>query len=168
MRRQSGYAYLFLLYLLVILSLSGLAMATLGHYERVRSDEQELLRIGNEFRSALKSYHQASVPRVFPASIEDLIADERDGKTRRHLRKRYFDPITRTQEWGVVMRQGRIVAIHSLSDKQPFKIAGFPPADSAFNGSERYSDWVFAAVALEPQDGSPKGPPGPSQRAADR
>lgn len=164
MRRQEGYAYLFLLYLLVVLSLSGLAMATLVHYERVRSDEQELLRIGNEFRAALKSYHQASVPRVFPASIDDLIADERNGKTRRHLRKRYFDPITRTQEWGVVIRQGRIVAVHSLSGRQPFKVAGFTAADSAFNGAERYSDWVFAAVVLERRTGAPVS----SQPAAER
>jgi type II secretory pathway pseudopilin PulG len=164
MRRQSGYAYLFLLYLLVILSLSGLATATLWHYERVRTDEQELLRIGNEFRNALKSYHQSGTPRVFPTSIDDLLADERGGRTMRHLRKRYFDPMTRAQEWGVVLRQGRIVAIHSLSDGQPFKVAGFSPQDSAFNGSERYSDWIFSAVALE----RPGAVPEPSKRTADR
>ncbi|HEY1137607.1 MAG TPA: hypothetical protein VGE64_08970 [Xanthomonadaceae bacterium] len=164
MGRQNGYVYLFLLYLLVILSLSGLAMATLWHYERVRSDEQELLRIGNEFRTALKSYHQAREPRVFPTTIEDLLADDRDGKTKRHLRKRYFDPMTRTQEWGVVLRQGRIVAIHSLSDRQPLKVAGFSLLDSAFKGSERYSEWIFSAVALERGEGAPES----SERAADR
>jgi type II secretory pathway pseudopilin PulG len=165
MRRQSGFAYLFLLFALMVLAISALAIGSLQYYARIRSDEAELLRIGSEFRHALASYRDAHMSHAYPVSLEELLLDQRSGVDRRHLRKLYFDPVTRSQEWGLVVEQGRIVGIHSLSDRTPLKVAGFDPEDADFEGAEHYADWVFrssaAAIPLE------VGPPR-SQGAAGR
>lgn len=151
MRRQTGVAYLFLLFFLALLAISALAVASLQHYSRIRSDEAELLRVGAEFRRALVKYRDAHPSRSFPLSIEDLLLDQRSGVVKRHLRKLYFDPITRSQEWGLTMAQGRIVGFHSLSDRQPLKISGFDPEDSAFEGAESYAAWTFLATPVRPE-----------------
>lgn len=152
MTAARGYAYLYLLFLLVLLSIATTAAATVQYYETRRQEEQELLRIGREFRAALISYRSSRPERVFPRSIDELLADTRSAPMR-HLRRRYFDPITRSQEWGLLTQAGQIVGVHSLSDRKPLKQAGFEPEESAFEGSAHYSDWAFAAV--EPElDGS--------------
>ena len=143
MERQRGFAYLFLLFVLFLLSLSALAVASLQHYARIRSDEAELLRIGAEYRGALAAYRDAHPSRAYPAALEDLLLDERLGDGKRHMRKIYVDPVTRSREWGLVREEGRIVGVHSLSERRPFKVAGFDPEDSAFEGAGRYADWVF-------------------------
>jgi len=148
MRRHSGFAYLFLLFFVALLAITALAMGTVQYYEKTRSDEAELLRIGAEFRAALASYHNGIEPHEFPASLDQLLTDQRSPSTRRHLRKIYFDPITRTQEWGLVIENGRIVGIHSLSEREPLKISGFDPDDAGFEGAKHYSDWVFRADQL--------------------
>lgn len=145
MRRQSGFAYLFLLFVLALLVISSLAIGSLQHYARIRSDEAELLRIGAEFRRALSSYRDAATPHVFPKSMDELLLDQRSGTNKRHLRKVYVDPITSRGEWGLVMEHGRIVGIHSLSERVPMKISGFGRENSEFEGVERYSEWVFRA-----------------------
>jgi type II secretory pathway pseudopilin PulG len=163
MRGQSGFAYLFLLFALAVLAITTLAVGSLQYYARVRSDEAELLRIGSEFRRALASYRDAYASHAYPATLDDMLLDERTGVPRRHLRKVYFDPITRTQEWGLVMEQGRIVGIHSLSERAPLKVAGFDQEDSDFDGARRYCDWVFRVAP--PAD---SGRMGELKRAAGR
>lgn len=164
MARELGFAYLFLLFLLALLAISALAVGSLQHYARVRSNEAELLRIGAEFRRGLASYHDAAMPSVYPRTLEDLLLDQRAGSDERHLRKIYVDPVTGRREWGLVIEQGRIVGIHSLSERSPMKVAGFDPESAAFEGAERYSDWVFRVGY--PSSGEPLPDAGPSQRAA--
>lgn len=148
MGRQSGFAYLFLLFVLLLLAVSVLALGSMEYHARVRSNETELLRIGSEYRRALRSYHEAVVPHVYPRSIDELLLDRRGGMTRRHLRKLYADPVTGELEWGMVLDQGAIIGFHSLSGRQPMKVAGFAPEDIDFEGAESYSDWVFSPVQL--------------------
>lgn len=147
MQRPRGFAYLFLLFVLFLLSLSALAVASLQHYARLRSDEAELLRIGAEYRHALAGYRDAHPSHAYPASLDELLLDQRLGTDRRHLRKVYIDPVTRSREWGLVREQERIVGIHSLSGRRPLKVAGFDPVDSGFEGAERYAEWVFRPEA---------------------
>lgn len=154
MRRHAGFTYLFMLYTLAIASVATLAVASLQHLAQVRSDEAELLRIGAEFRQALARYRDGHPSRAYPATLDELLLDERSGVARRHLRKVYHDPITRTPEWGLVIEQGRITGVHSLSGRAPFKVAGFDPEDQEFNGAATYADWVFRVLpASEPLRG---------------
>ncbi|MBB3176031.1 type II secretion system protein [Variovorax sp. Sphag1AA] len=84
-----------------------------------------------------------SDPLSYPATLEDLLKDDRFPGIRRHLRKIFVDPMTGKAEWGLVKVSGRIVGIHSLSTKVPIKLAGFEGEDHAFNGARSYASWVF-------------------------
>lgn len=148
MRKQSGFTYLLILFLIVILAISMLVAGTLEHYAKVRSDEAELLRIGAEFRQGLARYRNSVEPRTFPTSLDELVLDRRSGVLRRHLRKIYVDPISRTRDWGVVLEGGQIVGVYSKSQRRPMKVAGFDPEDSALEGSEHYSDWIFTPLRV--------------------
>jgi len=150
MNRQLGFTYLLLLFMVALLAISLLAIGTLEHYAHVRSDETELLRIGAQFRHAIASYHNAVEPRTYPVSLDDLLLDRRNGVLRRHLRKVYVDPMTRSRDWGLVRAEGGIVGVHSMSDRRPMKVAGFDPPDAALEGAERYSDWVFSPLNTTP------------------
>lgn len=157
MRRQAGFTYLFMLYTLAILAVATLAVSSLQFLARTRAEEAELLRIGAEFRQALAHYRDGHPSRAYPVSLDELLRDERSGVLRRHLRRIYVDPLTRTAEWGLVIEQGRIVGVHSLSERTPLKIAGFDPDDRDFTDAKRYADWVFRAAP--PTESLPKPPP---------
>lgn len=146
MRRQAGFAYLFVLFTIALLAISAVAVATLDGYAQRRGEEAQLLQIDGEFRRALDQYYRAQSPHVYPATLGELLQDRRSGIARRYLRKIYVDPITRATTWGIVLEQGRIVGIHSLSEVQPIKVAGFEKADRDFAGAQRYADWVFRSM----------------------
>lgn len=59
------------------------------------------------------------------------------------MRRIYSDPVTGKAEWGLVVVAGRVVGVHSLSQDMPIKVANFEPAEAAFAGKEKYSEWVF-------------------------
>lgn len=141
-----------MLFLIALVAISALAVSTVGHYSRVRSDELELLRIGAEFRRALASYRSASEPQVYPRSLDELISDQRTGDEVRHLRKIYVDPITRTREWGLVLAGGHIVGIHSLSSGIPLKTSGFHAPDRHFEDAGSYADWIFSPAGHADRD----------------
>ena len=46
----------------------------------------------------------------------------------------YPDPLTGKAEWGLARAGGRIVGVHSLSDRQPHKEDGFDADDQRFRG----------------------------------
>lgn len=148
--RPAGFAYLFLLFVIAITAVSVLAVGSLQYHARIRSEERELLRVGSEFRRALQSYRSHTAERALPTSLEQLLEDRRQNILRRHLRQIHVDPITRTTEWGLVRENGRIIGVHSLSDRQPMKIGGFFEENRSFEGAERYSDWVFGVQQSAP------------------
>lgn len=116
---QRGFSYLLLLFAVAALGIaaagSALMWSTLSQTER----ERELLFIGGEFSRALQRYYDASPaePKAYPARLEDLLEDKRHQVPMRHLRKIYVDPMTHNRDWGLVMSQGQIRAVHSRSEK---------------------------------------------------
>jgi type II secretory pathway pseudopilin PulG len=141
--RAGGYAYLFLLFTLALLSIAALSIAQLDRLATRRAEEAELRRIGGEFSRALAGYRDAAEPHRYPASLDELVTDRRGGVLRRHLRRIYVDPVTRTPEWGLVLEGGQIVGVHSLSERKPLKVAGFAAGEAGFENAQRYADWVF-------------------------
>lgn len=160
-RPQAGFTYMYLLFAVAILSVAVLGGASIRHYEARRQAEAKLIHIGREFRDALASYRSSGSVHDLPASLEELLADTRSGAVRRHLRRIQYDPITRTQDWGLVRHGGRIVGIHSLSTREPLKRAGFDPGEAHFEAARHYNEWRFM-VAPEAL------PPGPDQRPGQR
>ena len=146
-KQSAGFTYLSLLILIAIIGIVTATTVQMGSALQRHAAEEELLEIGAEFRSALISYANATPPgqKRTPASLQDLLKDPRYPNARRHLRKLYIDPITGKDEWGVVeLTEGSgISGVHSLSDKQPIKIANFDVMFQDFEGKSSYHDWKF-------------------------
>jgi len=136
---------------MIAVTIIGVALseiAIIWHTAQQREREQQLLYVGNQFRLAIGRYYNvgASVGAAgeFPQSLDDLLRDPRLVGVTRHLRKIYYDPLTRNQHWGLIKNQaGRITGVYSLSDEHPIKQSDFPMPDKGFDGKEKYSQWTF-------------------------
>jgi type II secretory pathway pseudopilin PulG len=145
-----GFTYLWVLIAIALLSIGSLVGVEAYETGMRREKEQELLRIGREFRAAIGSYYnavprrsQAEVGSNYPSTLQDLLLDTRFPNVRRHLRRIYVDPLTGRPEWGLVTLNGRIVGVHSMSEAVPIKAAGFEAAEAEFMRAGAYKDWVF-------------------------
>jgi hypothetical protein len=147
---QAGFSYLWLLLLVAFMGV-GLTLAVEIDSTAVQRDrEKELLAIGRQFRSAIERYHATRLSpgkHEYPATLEDLLRDNRVPGIRRHLRKVFVDPMTGKAEWGLVKVGGRIVGVHSFSEKMPIKQDGFEVQDVGLRGKTSYAQWVFAYPA---------------------
>jgi type II secretory pathway pseudopilin PulG len=116
---QRGFSYLLLLFAVAALGIASAGSAVMWSTLTQSERERELLFIGGEFARALQRYHDASPvePKRYPASLQELVEDKRQPTPVRHLRKIYFDPMTRSQDWGLVMTGGQIRAVYSKSEK---------------------------------------------------
>jgi len=145
-RNQQGFTYLALLF---VIALCGVALAAIGivwSTERQREREQELLFVGDQFRTAIASYYLRSPGLVkrYPAKLDDLLKDSRFLGVKRHLRQIYTDPMTVSAEWGLVTApEGGIMGVFSTSTKQPIKQARFPDRFADFEGKATYAGWRF-------------------------
>lgn len=123
-RRGGGFAYIWLLMAIAMLGLGLVAAADIYSTERKRDQERELISIGNQFRVAIGSYYESQANgarKDYPPSLEDLLKDNRFPGLKRHLRRVFVDPLTGKSEWGVVLVNGRVAGIHSLSTGRPIK-----------------------------------------------
>jgi type II secretory pathway pseudopilin PulG len=149
-RRDAGFTYIGLIVLVTIIGLVGAATLKVDALLRRAAAEQELLETGAAFGAALKSYADAT-PRgqpTYPPSLQELLKDPRFPGIRRHLRKIFPDPVTGRAEWGIVYAAGQsgVLAVYSLSQAQPLKLANFDARFQNFENREHISDWKFAAT----------------------
>ncbi|WP_460903778.1 type II secretion system protein [Paraburkholderia jirisanensis] len=146
---QGGFAYLALLILLAIISVTAAAEAELGAVYQRRMAERELLAVGNEYQRALLSYGNATPlgQPTQPRTLDDLVRDPRYPNVVRHLRKLYPDPMTGKNDWVLVMAPDgqTIVGLHSASTGHPIQIARFPAQFQGFEDKKSYTEWVFFA-----------------------
>jgi len=152
-KKQTGFTYLAILFAIAV---AGAMLAKTGldwSQASQREKERELLFIGNEYRKAITLYYERTPGAVkkYPEKLENLLYDTRYLTPQRYLRKLYRDPISNRADWGLVMApEGGIMGVHSLSNAAPVKITGFTNADSAFENSAKYSDWVFSYIPPTP------------------
>jgi len=157
-RRQPGFTYIGLLIFLAILGVASAATLSLGSLLQQRDSEAELMFVGSQYAAAFRSFFEATPAgqRQYPAKLEDLLRDPRYPGIRRHLRKIYVDPVTGSEEWGLVAAPGGgVMGIHSLSPREPIKVAGFDPAFAPLADKKKYSEWIFGFAA--PGVIAPKG-----------
>lgn len=143
---QGGFAYLWVLLLVAFMGLGLTVAVEVDATVARRSQEQELLSAGHQFRNAIARYYEsqsAGGQREYPATLDDLLRDNRAPGIRRHLRKVFVDPMTGKAEWGLMRVGGRIVGVYSLSGAPPIKQDHFEAQDMVFRGKGKYSDWVF-------------------------
>jgi hypothetical protein len=150
MRTSKGLALMMVMMALMVASLGTLAATVPIRNEQQSLREQELLFIGEAFKTAIESYSRpiegSSVE--LPKSLEDLVADTRGQVVKRHLRKLYRDPITDSMDWGLIRSPEGIVGVYSKSKKSPKKRWNFPPAFSNFSQAKSYSQWQFIATSI--------------------
>jgi type II secretory pathway pseudopilin PulG len=146
LKKQSGFTYLAILFAIAI---AGVMLAATGinwSQAAQREKEKELLFVGNQFRQAIKLYYEKSPGTVkrYPRTLDDLLKDDRQLGIQRYLRKIYLDPMTRKTDWVIVPApDGGVMGVHSQSDATPLKSAHFDNANQAFEGTTKYTDWVF-------------------------
>lgn len=170
-RDQRGFTYLGLIILVAIIGLVGAATLKIGSLLQRAAAEEELLEIGAAFSAALDSY-AAATPRgasPYPPSLAELLKDPRSPAVQRHLRKIYVDPLTGKAEWGIVYLGGGetgVLAVHSLSDARPLKIANFDSRFKGLDNKDKVSEWRFGAgernlapVVASTQSGAPGAQP---------
>ena len=145
--RAGGFTYFGALFLVMLMGLGLSGALQFWSTAKERERERELLWVGNQYARALQSYYRESPgTKQFPQHLEQLIDDRRFPTPRRHLRKLYPDPITKSAEWGLVMSpDGRIAGVHSLSEAEPRKKAEFPRRWEDFQARSKYSEWRFVA-----------------------
>jgi type II secretory pathway pseudopilin PulG len=169
-RRQAGFTYVGLIVLVAIIGLVGAATLKVDALLRRAAAEEELLEIGAAFSAALTSYAEAT-PRgqpQQPPSLEELLKDPRVPGLRRHLRKIFVDPITGKAEWGIVwLNKGTgvngsggsgVVAVYSLSQAKPLKVANFDARFQNFENREHIADWKFGITGQGVAQGQPPAP----------
>lgn len=117
-RTQRGFTYLVLLFAIAFASLvlAGQTQSWIVQSRQMR--EAEWMYRGGQYRLALQSYRAASPDGLGPDSLEQLLEDTRNGKTVRHLRQLYLDPITRGP-WELQLVGGKIAGVYSSSSEKP-------------------------------------------------
>ncbi|MCB5188729.1 type II secretion system protein [Methylobacillus caricis] len=141
----------------MMIAISGIGLAAIGqawHTASQREKEQELLFAGEQFRQAIARYHQETPSPIkeYPPTLAALLTDKRGPKPAHYLRRIYIDPMTASQDWGLVKEQERIVGVYSRSRLKPFKQDNFSQSLEGFSGAESYQDWRF--VANQKSEGS--------------
>ena len=143
--RQSGFTYLFVLMLIVLIGMGLAAAGTLWRTDAQRTREVELLFIGNQYRQAIQSYYELdkNAPRL-PQSIDDLLEDNRQLNVVRHLRRAWRDPFTGDAFQLIAAPDGvGFSGVASRSTLAPLKRAGFDPHDEAFAEAATHAEWRF-------------------------
>jgi type II secretory pathway pseudopilin PulG len=140
--KEAGFTLLAVMAALFVLALATQQVASVLSQQAQRDREAQLLRVGQAYADAIKSYYESApgTVRQWPKTVEELLEDRRFVGVRRHLRHAYVDPITQTGKWGIVSApDGGIAGIYSLGQ-------GTPQRRTTEDGSAlgpNYSDWKF-------------------------
>jgi type II secretory pathway pseudopilin PulG len=142
---QRGLVMLALLIALMLMSIALAGALDVWSLERRREEEKQLLFAGDQYRQAIVRYYR--VGRVYPASVDDLLDDNRFQIPMHHLRQAYPDPITGKTDW-LVLRQGdRFYGVYSSSQALTIKRAQFPRRYEDFETEQTYDGWKFIYLA---------------------
>jgi type II secretory pathway pseudopilin PulG len=148
-----GFTYIALLAAIVII---GILLGATGKYWSAvmqRDREEELLFRGEQYVMAIRKYATAVPGRTqYPVSLDDLLKDGRSATMKRHLRRKFKDPMT-GEDFILLRQKGTrfIVGVKSRSDKEPFRKSNFPSRGipeldamyKTFEGKAKYSEWKF-------------------------
>ncbi len=143
---EQGFTLIAVLAALFLLALATQQVMVVVSQQAQREREAELLHVGAHIVRAIGAYYERSPGTVkdWPRSLEDLTDDRRFVSMQRHLRRVYPDPITRSDEWGIVPAPGGgIAGIYSKSQSSPIRVAGADLDELGLGSAQHYSDWKF-------------------------
>ena len=103
--------------------------------------------------------HGARAKKYLPQTLQDLLLDDRSPVPLRYLRRLYFDPMTNSADWQLVLApEGGIKGVYSGSTLTPIKRANFAPIDALFADSDCYCAWQFVYEPRLRRWGAPGNP----------
>ena len=145
--KSDGFAMMIVITGLLVASIFLLVTVAPARVERQQLRETELLFAGQAIQAAIESYAKpiGSAATELPRSLDDLLFDTRGQVPRRHLRRVYVDPMSRSTDWGLILQEDRLLGVYSKSTKAPLKKVGFTTAHLSFAGAANYSQWRFIA-----------------------
>jgi type II secretory pathway pseudopilin PulG len=144
-RQQGGFTYLAILLAVAFLGIGLAAVGAVWATAAQRNREQQLLFVGEAYRTAIGSYYRQG--HRYPQELQELIEDERTGVVRRHLRRLYPDPMTGQPDWELIRDpDGGITGVASISMQPPIKRANFPLYEADFADADCYCSWRFQYV----------------------
>lgn len=152
-RCQRGFTLLAVLAALTLLALASERVMQFAAQQAQREREAQLQRTGCAYAMAIAAYHAATPghARQWPPTLDALTEDRRFVHTRRHLRERYADPVTRSPDWGLLRApDGGIVGVYSRSDQAPLLTSAIALDGIALAAAARYADWKFVAPSAAP------------------
>jgi type II secretory pathway pseudopilin PulG len=143
--QPQGFTLLAVLLALTLLALGSAKVMSLLATQAQREREQELIRIGKAYQTAIGRYYEISPGTVkqWPKSFSDLLDDKRFVGIQRHLRRAYNDPVRRSPEWGIVpSADGGIQGVYSLSTETPLTASKVLEGIEGQAGGS-YQSWRF-------------------------
>jgi len=143
--RHRGAVLMALLLLLVLLGIGALAAAEVWASTRRHEREDELLWVGEQYRHAIESYWKMTpgARKALPASLDQLLDDDRFPNPVHHLRQAYRDPVADYAEFDLIVVNNALLGVRSTSRLAPVKHANFPRGYQGFAAAEDYSQWQF-------------------------
>jgi type II secretory pathway pseudopilin PulG len=142
-RRASGFTYVGLLVLVVLIGLMLAAAGEVASTAAQRERETQLLWVGHQYRAAIGRYWNRK--RAYPQTLQDLLGAAPDAPVQvRCLRRLYPDPMTNAADWVLLPApNGGIMGVTSSSKRAPLKTGHFDETDQEFANASAYSDWKF-------------------------
>ncbi len=145
--KDRGFTYVGLLFAVMLIGLMLTVVARVWRTTVQREREAQLLWVGHAYRMAISSYY--AFGHRYPATLQELIADERFPEPKHHLRQLYPDPMTGKPDWSLLLtpNQSGIEGIASSSQAAPIKRDGFDWVDTSFKDAKCYCTWQFVYYA---------------------
>lgn len=142
---QPGFSYIGVMITLVIAAIGMQGAAVLWQQQTQRANEALLLETGEAYRLAIGRYYESTPQPVkeYPKTLNELLEDRRFPVLKRHLRQLYPDPFFARQGMRLILRDGRIIGVHSQSPLAPIRSAGYQEFQSGFHGAKHYREWQF-------------------------
>jgi len=165
-RACQGFTYLGLLFIITLMGLMAALAGSTWRFTAQRDRERELLFVGREYQRAIGCHLKAHAaqPQPYPTSLAQMLTNTDDSTVKRCLRRLYPDPITDSNDWGLVRTpEGGISGVYSRSTLAPLRQRGVYAGDSIDLSAKSYLDLKFMAVTLPAvangQAGSSEGEP---------
>jgi general secretion pathway protein G len=152
-RRQRGYTFIEVAIVAAIIAILASAVMPLLKVTVQRNREIELRRALREMRTAIDKYKDAidqnliadppTTAEGYPVTLDVLVegvpaANDSTGKKLRYLRRIPFDPLTKTNEWGMRSTRDRPDA-KSWGGQNVYDV--YTKYDGTALDGTKYSDW---------------------------
>lgn len=144
--RSQGFIYAALLFALAVVAVGSAVFASVWSQQVQREREQALMDLGRQWVEAIGAYYENSPGSIkhYPADVSALLEDDRQVQLRRYLRTIPFDPMTGSDDWGLVRAfDGGIMGVYSRSTLQPLRHGDFPDWVEVRGRPGRYVDMRF-------------------------